>query len=123
MRLTLTEIGPMKPMTMVNPSGNALATMPTPIVPPPPARLSMTTPVLRFSATRCPVVRASRSVPPPGGCGTTSRIGLDGYGAGSAADATAAASVRMIASAELKLMAPLLDGRRPFYEAHYNSHN
>jgi hypothetical protein len=47
------------------------------MVPPAPGRLSMIT-WPRFADTYCAISRAMKSVGPPGGNGTISRIGLSG---------------------------------------------
>src|SRR5262245_11753419 len=51
------------------------------MTPPPPARLSMTTCCPSDSVRRLPMTRAIRSTPPPGGNGTSSLSGRDGYSA------------------------------------------
>src|SRR5690606_28337932 len=62
----------------VYPSGSALATTLEPIVPLAPPRFSITTLCPRRSASRLPNMRPTASVLPPGGKGTTIRIGLFG---------------------------------------------
>ncbi|MOA18094.1 hypothetical protein D3C78_1383820 [compost metagenome] len=55
-----------------------MAATSTPRLPPAPGRLSMTTVQLFLSANSWATVRAMKSVPPPGGKGTTRRMGLLG---------------------------------------------
>src|SRR5436309_5836956 len=61
------------------------------MLPPAPARLSMTKGWPRISAIFGVTVRATMSVPPPGGNGTMTRIGLDGKVCASALLASATA--------------------------------
>src|SRR6185295_8658288 len=51
------------------------------MLPPAPGRLSTTTCAFHASASRCAAARAMMSVAPPGGNGTTMRIGWLGYAA------------------------------------------
>jgi len=62
-----------------------LATTSVPMLPPAPARFSMTKGCPRISAIFGVTVRATMSVPPPGGNGTMTRIGFDGKFCASAA--------------------------------------
>jgi hypothetical protein len=55
-----------------------LATISVPTMPPAPERLSMTTCCPQASVSFCPIPRARKSVDPPGGNGTTIRIGFVG---------------------------------------------
>jgi hypothetical protein len=56
------------------PSGGALAASAMPMLPPAPARLSMTTGCPHDSDIFCPITRAATSVGPPGANGTMKRI-------------------------------------------------
>src|SRR5258706_13791489 len=49
-----------------------------------PGRLSTITVCLHCSLSFCAIARATTSVPPPGGNGTTMRTGLSGYAAATA---------------------------------------
>ena len=62
----------------VYPSGAALATISEPIMPPAPDRLSTTTCWPHAAESFCAMVRANKSVPPPGGKGAMTRIGRTG---------------------------------------------
>src|SRR5512140_597272 len=66
------------PSTIVYPSAGDLATASTPRLPPAPGLLSITKVQPVAAATFWLVSRATMSVPPPGGNGTTRRIGLAG---------------------------------------------
>ena len=63
----------------VCPSGAALVTISVPLMVPAPGRLSTITVCLKISVSRAAINRAVRSVDAPGDCGTTMRIGRDGY--------------------------------------------
>src|SRR5437868_1924612 len=66
-----------------------------PIVVPAPGLLSITTGWPRRGASFSPIERATMSTPPPGGKGTTKRIGFAGYCASAAAGASARKTARM----------------------------
>src|SRR5688572_16154849 len=66
-------------MMRVYPSGSERAATSAPIAPPAPGRLSTTTGWPKDSETRVPIIRPSRSVPPPGANGEIMRMGLLGY--------------------------------------------
>jgi hypothetical protein len=76
-----------------------LATISVPTLPPAPPLLSITTCCPRSAVMPTATTRAIRSVGPPGGNGTTSRIGLSGYCAMALAHDSSAATPR--ASAHL----------------------
>jgi hypothetical protein len=63
-------------------SGAALATRSTPMLPPAPPLLSITTTCPRFAALVLARMRATMSVLPPAGKGTARRIGGDGQAPG-----------------------------------------
>ncbi|MNV73445.1 hypothetical protein D3C71_1665950 [compost metagenome] len=67
------------PSSRVYPSGSARATAVVPIVPPAPALFSTMTCLPSASFNCCASARASVSAAPPGGKGTTMRMGLSGY--------------------------------------------
>src|SRR6185436_17930696 len=75
------------PITRVYPSGGDLAAASTPMLPPAPGRLSTTTVHLLASVSFCATTRDMMSVPPAGGNGTISLIGLFGYSCAPAASA------------------------------------
>src|SRR5262249_21108144 len=82
----------MLPHSRVVPSGSALATTLDPSAPAAPARFSTTT-VAPSARGRCwPTRRAATSTGPPGGKGTMSLIGLEGYDCAAAGGAAAAPS-------------------------------
>src|SRR5690606_9311556 len=92
-----TEVGATR---KVLPSGRALITSETEMLPLPPGRFSTMTEVPSASARGCATTRASRSVPPPGAKPTTKRIGFDGHSAawpaaGRAAPASVATAQRV----------------------------
>src|SRR5947209_17131143 len=64
------------------------------MLPPAPARFSMMKGCPRISAIFGVTVRATMSVPPPGGNGTTTRIGFDGKLCASALAAKASANAK-----------------------------
>ena len=66
-------------MSSVWPSGALFATKSVPMLPPEPVLFSMMTGCPKVSERRGPRARAVKSVIPPGGKVTTSRIGLEGY--------------------------------------------
>ncbi len=66
------------PIRSVWPSGAALATVSSPIMPPAPGRFSTTTVSPSASCSLGAMKRAVVSAPPPGEYGTTSRMGLLG---------------------------------------------
>src|SRR5690349_11580501 len=80
------------PITSVYPSAGDLAAASTPMLPPAPGLLSTTTVHLFMSVSLLATWRARMSVPPAGGKGTTSLIGLVGYCWAAAAVANAAAA-------------------------------
>src|SRR6185436_9962765 len=73
------------PITRVYPSGADLAAASTPMLPPAPGLLSTTTVHLFISVSFCATTRDMMSVPPAGGNGTISLIGLLGYSCATAA--------------------------------------
>src|SRR5437588_6996401 len=74
------------------PSGALFATKSVPILPPEPVRFSTKTGCPSASLSRGASARAVKSVIPPGGKVTTSRIGFAGYCPSAAAEKTSAAS-------------------------------
>jgi hypothetical protein len=87
-------------ISSVWPSGAARITSPEPSVPPAPGRLSMTTGWPSAEPRPRAMARASRSVAPPAGNGTTMRIGLLGQAwpaaQGAASARTAATALRRV---------------------------
>jgi hypothetical protein len=69
---------PVTPMITVYPSGAARDTASAPTEPPAPARFSMFTGCFQACDSCSPITRAAMSVEPPGGNGTTSRMGWFG---------------------------------------------
>src|SRR5688572_21219207 len=98
-------------MSIVWPSGAAFATMSAPIVPPAPPRLSTSTCWPIDSPMRCATSRATTSVVPPAGKGTTIRSGRAGK-AGSAAWRTLDASASA-ASETARTNVPVIAMRSP----------
>src|SRR6266702_2965896 len=78
------------------PSGGALATKSVPMLPPEPVLFSMTTGCPNAPDRRGPSARAVKSVIPPGGKVTISRIGFDGYCASAATEKISPASAAVI---------------------------
>src|SRR5208282_2788209 len=74
------------------------------MLPAAPGRLSMTTGCPNDSASRCPTSRARMSVVPPAGNGTTSRIGLLGYGWASAPAAVIASTTNSAAHCRIRVI-------------------
>src|SRR5579885_3482394 len=74
-------IVPMVAKSSVYPSAGDAVTVSTPIVPPAPPRLSTTTDCPRRSPSPLARPRAMKSVAPPAGKGTMSRMGFSGYAA------------------------------------------
>src|ERR1019366_3755727 len=72
------------PINSVYPSGAARAASAAPTVPPAPGRLSMMTCCPQAAVSFCPTMRARKSVEPPGGKGTMTRMVLLGYACASA---------------------------------------
>src|SRR5258708_13150253 len=79
----------------VYPSGAERATSAVPTAPPAPLRFSITIGWPRPSATRFCIMRETMSRLPPGGNGTTQRIGLLGHSWAVAAEATKNNAKRM----------------------------
>src|ERR1700704_2881213 len=67
------------PTSSVYPSGAAFATASPATTPLPPTRFSTTTGWPSVSLRRAAMRRPTRSGPPPGGIGTSKRIGFEGY--------------------------------------------
>ena len=69
---------PVVPISIVSPSGALRTTVSTPTLPPAPVRFSTVTGWPSFSCIRSASTRATTSVAPPGGKGTTMRSGRVG---------------------------------------------
>src|SRR5207245_4933123 len=80
------------PRTIVQPLRAGSATASEPIRPPTPGRFSMTTGWPRPSENFWTTTRATLSLDPPGGNGTTKRIGRLGYGSPDLAEGACACS-------------------------------
>src|SRR5258708_8974927 len=78
----------------VYPSGAERATSAVPTAPPAPLRFSITIGWPRPSATRFCIMRETMSRLPPGGNGTTQRIGLLGHSCAVAAEAAKSNAIR-----------------------------
>ncbi|MCY1218481.1 hypothetical protein D9M72_304300 [compost metagenome] len=78
-KLSLIALVEIVPTSSVYPSGDDFATCSAPMLPPAPLRLSTTTGCFNRTDNSWLTTRATASVAPPGGKGTTSLIGLVGY--------------------------------------------
>src|SRR3954469_21409364 len=92
---------PMLPIMKVYPSGADFAVSSVPTMPAAPGLFSTTTACPHASCSFCAIIRVPMSVPPPGGKGTTMRMGFDGH-------ACAKAMGALVMSAQVSISALII---------------